>query len=350
MKDDTKQQLEALAQKAGVDYERVEQKFQEAIQRVTENTAAEEDEEVFEGHALAITRSDLLNFGGGRFSGEAEELPILALGAGRRKESDYFVTEGDGMVCAGIVNPPEDPAGFATFLVDADSGVSFEHVEEVFSPLNTVRGFLSRRQVGSRDGEPAIKKGGSPTYLCSSTPESKFEQVNPDEVPQDDPIWELPSEQEAKREMVHDHFITSEDEMSLQNYASHESTSNSNGYEVAFGVDVKRVRGQIIDVYSNDDGFGTMTIIDDTIGDEGDVPEELVSDRMRTPGLQVMANPAMLRYGENSLVDVYGFIEQRDDTGQYLMSGFGMVPIVEFQREYQSGGSSSDSDHEEETI
>lgn len=351
MQDETKQELEEVAERAEVDFDTVHSKYDKAFDKVERAYQGGEDQSVIESHAVKIVRNDLLNIGGGSGygGGEAETLPVLSLGSIYR-EKDYFVTDGDGLVGLGIINPPEDPAGLSTFVIDSQHGVDLELAAEAFDPLTTMRAHVSRRQIGTRDGENKIRKGGSPTYLCNSTEKSKFEIVEPDDVDDSDPISQLPGDREAKREMIHENFITDADEVTLQNVPDHRSSLNSAGFETAFGIDVKRFRGQVIDVYSDEDsGFGTMTLLDDTVSDGDEVPEDLISDQQRNPGLQVIIDPRHLQYGENSLLDVYGFIEQHNESGQYRMMGFGIIPIVEFEREFD-GGETTDDDHDEKTI
>lgn len=321
-------------------YEAEFEKAKEAV--VGESTDAEE---MASKVALGAVRQEVESYGG-MFGGDAEELPVLTLGSIRR-EANYFVTEGDGLVGLGIVNPPEDPAGVATFILDAADGVDLDHAQDVFSPLNTVRAWTSRMQTDQIDN-----KGGKPVYICNSTDETKLEIVDPDSVDDDDPIGDLPNDREAKREMIHEHFITEKDHATIDNLADHLTVTNENGFEAAFGADVKRFRGQVADVYSNEDsGFGIMTLLDDKYSSDPDsVPETLIGDEQRTPGLQVIMDPFHLTYGENSMLDVYGFIERTDD-GQLRMKGFGIIPLVEYEREYgDSDGQSTENDHEEETI
>jgi hypothetical protein len=338
--------ITATAQKAEVDESEVKQRLEDTLQEWKDEgrIKSDEPEDEIRLHALRVVKNDLLNMtgGGGFGGGEAEELPILTLGF-QRKEADYFVTDNDAILASGIINPADAPAGYAVFILDSGHGVDLEHTADAFMPLNTVRGYASIRQVGSRDGEPALKKGGQPTYLVNSTDESTFEIVDPDEVDSDDPLSQLPSERDAKREMINKNFITEEDHVTLQSYAEHESVKNDNGYELAFGVDVKRIRGEVVDGMIFDSGDGVMTVTDDTVFSEDDIPQDLISDQMRTPGLQVSCAGDLV-YGKNSVLDIYGFIQQRDD-GQYRMQALGVIPIVDFEYVGPEGtGSSSSTD------
>ena len=345
--------IQAIAKKADIDESDVEQKLDETLQDWEDEgrIKSEEPAEEIRVHALRVVKNDLLNMTGGSGfgGGEAEEIPILTLGY-QKKEADYFVTDNDALLASGIINPEDAPAGYAVFIIDSGHGVDLEHAADAFEPLNTVRGNVSKRRVGTRDGEPELKKGGNPTYLVNSTDDSTFEVVDPDEVPSDDPISDLPKDREAQREMIHGNFIGEEDEVDLQSYAEHQTVQNDNGYEIAFGVDVKRFRGEVVDSIRFDSGDGSMTMTDDTVFSEEDIPEELISDRMRTPGLQVSCAGDLV-YGENSVLDVYGYIQQRDD-GQFKMQALGVIPVVEFEYDGPEvgGGSSTDDAAEEDTI
>lgn len=345
--------ISAIAKKADVDESDVLDKLDKTLADWEDEgrIKSEEPAEEIRVHALRVVKNDLLNMTGGSGfgGGETEELPILTLGY-QRKEADYFVTDNDALLASGIINPEDEPAGYAVFIIDSGDGVDLEHAADAFQPLNTVRGKVSKRRVGSRDGEPELKKGGNPTYLVNTSGDSTFEVVEPGDAPSDDPISDLPGDREAKREMIHQNFIGEADEADLQSYSEHSTVQNDNGYELAFGVDVKRFRGEVVDSIVFEGGNGSMTMTDDTVFSEEDVPEELISDRMRTPGLQVSAAGDLV-FGENSVLDVYGYIQQRDD-GQFKMQALGVIPVVEFEYDGPElgGGSSTDDAAEEDTI
>lgn len=344
----------AISKKAKIDESEVRDRIDEQVEEMKEHQSSAISDDDLRGHAISIVKNELFNMtgggGGGFVDNDAEELSIMALGF-QEKDPQYFVTDNEALLASAIVNPPNDPAGFAMVLIDSGDGVDLEHASDAFQYLNTVRGFAAKRQVGSWDDEPTIKKGGNPTYVVETKNNSTFEVVDPNEVDDDDPLSELPADREAKRQMIHDYFITDEETVTLQTYAEHETIKNSRGYPVAFGSDVKRVRGEVVDSYIFDSGDGVMTITDDTIFAEEDVSEELIGDKQRTPGLQVSVGGDFV-FGEKSILDIYGYIEQRDD-GQYKMQAFGVIPIVEFDYDGPQGSGSSGADDDavdEDTI
>ena len=328
-----------------LDRKEIEEKIDAKTEEMLQSQVSDMPEEEVRYHAASVIKNEIKNISGssGFGGGETEEFPILAMGY-QYKEGDYFVTENDALLASGIINPSDSPAGYALFIIDTDHGVDLDHTMNAFQSLNTVRGFASKRQVGSIDGEPTLKKGGNPTYLVNSTSDSKFEMVDPEDADDDDPISELPSGREDKREMIHQHFIPDEESFTVQEYAKHKAITNDNGYALAFGMDVKRIRGEVIDSMIFDSGDGVMTITDDSIYSEDDVPEELISDNMRTPGLQVSVS-GDFTYGEGSILDVYGYINQRKD-GQYVLEATGVIPIIEMEYDGpdSSGSSGTDDD------
>lgn len=346
MDGEQQKRIQRIAEEADVSVASVEESVEKEVQNMKENATSEMSDSELRRHAISVVRNDMQNITGGSSFGGGETIsfPILTLGF-QHREADYFVTDGDALVASGIINPPESPAGYTVFIIDESHGVDLEHASDAFMPLNTVRGQASFRQVGSADNEPKIKKGGSPTYLANSTDESKFEIVDPNSVSDDDPLSQLPSDREAKRQLIHENFITDEDRVTLQTYPEHKTAtrpgSGDREYEVAFGVDVKRMRGEVVDSIKFESGDGSMTLTDETIFNEEDVPDDLVLDNMRTPGLQVNTAGELI-FGENSVLDVYGFIEQLQD-GKYRMQGLGVIPVVEFDYDGPTVGGDSDA-------
>lgn len=348
--------LDALTALSDVPRQEVEERVEEEYERMKQHQSSEISKDQLIGFAFNNVKNDLANITGGSSGpreSDLETFPVLTMGY-QEKEGDYFVTT-DGyraLVGLGLSNPDEDPAGITTFVIDEADGVDIDYVKELFEPLNVIEAKVSRRNVGSFDNEPTIKKGGKPTYVCETGESSTFKEVDPTDPDAPDRVQDLPSDHEAKRKIINENFLADDETVTVQSYAEHLTAVNSGGgdrnFEVGFGADIKRIRGEVVDVFDNGDGFGLMTLMDSTVLMEEDVPEELISDRMRVPGLQVWnMPPELLKYGENSVLDVYGFIEQHHDSGHYRMSAFGAIPIIEFERDASNG---SDDDVEEEVI
>lgn len=351
MTEDYETQLDKLVESTELSRSEAEDRVEEKFQELKEKKSAAISEDQLRKYAVSVLQnSDTIKENSGGFGGgDTEELPLLTLGYEVRR-GDKFVTQddGDAIVGSGIVSPEEDPAGFFVAVLDTSDGLDMEFIQEAFEPLNTLRAGLSRRQVGSWDGEPKLKKGGYPVYILNSTEESVIELVDPDSVDDSDPISELPSGIEEKRELINDRFITEDDEMTVETYAEHESITNDNGFPLAFGADVKRIRASVVDSIifdpreERDFPSGSMTVVDDTVFDSDDVPEELVTDSMRTPGLRINS-AEKLTYGEDSLLDLYGYVQQYD-SGQYVFQAYGVVPIIEFDYDGPDYNESAGSD------
>jgi hypothetical protein len=280
--------IEKTAAKTGLEEADVAQKVGDKLSEWREGGAiqTEEQDEIMKRHAAMAVKNELLelgadNQGGG---GGTDGIPVLALGY--RREGTSLV-DGDGIRAAGLMNPPEGKAGLCIFLIDGADGVDLDHAKEAFSPLQTIRASGRIRQVGTYDNEPTLMKVGAPTYNFESTSDSTFEIVDPDDADDNDPLSDLPSTQEAKRSMLNKEFIPEEETMTVSDFKNQTATKNSSGWAAGLGVDIKRLRGEVVNAISFEGGGGYITVTDDTVYDEEDVSAELISDKQRVPGVQV---------------------------------------------------------------
>lgn len=339
--DKLEQKVQNVVEDSSFNREEVDRRVEEKYEEYKERQVSAMDDADIRRAAVNSVTNNLLNIS--TESVQYEELPILTMGYEYR-EAEYFYTAEDALVAFGVVNPEDDPAGFATFTIESEHGLDLGYVSDLFEPLNPVIGDVDRRRVGAFDGEPNFKKGGFRTYQISTGSESTFRQVT-----DDTDFGKLPTDREDKRDLINQNFVTEEDHVTIQNYPEHVTAKNNSGYPLANGIDVKRMRGEVVDVYSdNETGFGVMTLVDGTVYDESDISEELLNDQMRTPGLQVFMDPSLLQYGEGSQLDVYGTVVQNDD-GQFRMNGFGSIPLIAFDRN-ETESQSADDDIEEEMI
>lgn len=347
MQEETINRLEELAEEFDISHGKVTEMFEERHDDYAEKFAGTDDEKSeIEHWALKVVESDLNNFG----EMPVEGTPALTLGAEFRSR-EHFFTEGDGIIGAAIINPPDDKPGLATILMDTADGIDASHAAEVFAPLNTARLHVSRRKVGNHEGEPSILKYNKESYICESSGNTKLELVDPDDVPANDPIAELPSDRDAKRELINDAFFGPDETVEIYNVPDNLAAANDRGFPVAFGVDMKRFRGRVIDTFVKEEGnpfsYGSIVMIDDSVQADEDVPPELVNDRQRMPGLNVSLAPPYNLYGVDSIIDVYGYVSKRRDTETYQFSAFGAVPLMAEEREIEGG---VEDDHEEEVI
>lgn len=334
-----KEKIGEIIEKTGLSMDEVDSHLEERYVEFTKRQSSELPEGEMEKLVARATHNDLMNVSGPQV--QYEELPILTMGFQYRK-AESFYTDQDAVVGLGIVNPSDDPAGLASFVIEEADGLDMDYIQEIFQPLNTIVGDVQRRRIGTFDNESHFEKGGSPTYHITTGPKSTFRDEGEFDA--------IPEDREEKRDLINGHFITEEgdDVVTIQNYAEHERVENASGYPLSNGIDVKRIRGEVANVYEGD-GFGIMVVTDDTVFNESDVPDDLISEEQRTPGLQVFMDPPLLQYGEGSWLDVYGYVEQSRKTGQWQMSAFGAIPIINFEREDSSNASSND-DVEEDLI
>lgn len=328
-------ELTEIAESRDKDFEAVKAAYEDKLEVVEERLVGEESEEEKQKYALQLLRSESIQKR--RTRGSVEELPILAIGHGGTRPFG----DGQAVMAYGIINPEDARPGLAVFICKSED-VDLDDIRAKFQTLNTLRGYFTRNE--SDNFDPASEKQ---VYVCNATEDSYVEEVSPDDAPDSSPISELPTDREAKRDLINENFM--DEPVQLANIHEHLSkTDPESGYTVDFGADVKRMRGQIVDaaVFEDSDS-GLVVVLDDSVSPE-ELGDDVVGEQQRVPGLGCWIPPEFVEYGENSIVDIYGTVSVSDD-GQVSMNGCGIVPIISFDYEGQSGGGSNDN-VETETI
>lgn len=343
MDDEIEQRLRDLADDAGESFEWAKEQYDEKMEKYRDVLETDIPEDKLPEMVLGSIQSDINR--NVRVSGDTEELPILALGHGGERPIGGGST---GVVAVGIINPqsggvinepPEsDPAGLAIFICDESRGADLGNIRDAFKPLNTLKGWFSRRQAPNVQWKGRDTDGDKrPVYLCSTTGETRVEDTE---------VEALPSDQDTKRKLVNQQYVTEDDQFTLQNF--HENLSQMDGDNSAdWGADIKRMRGYVVDAYRNfgdpgdpdDNDFGVMTIADDSVADMSELEDtDLSTGREGSPiGLTVWMPPELVQYGEDSYVDVYGTLTRNND-GEVWMNGVSVIPIAAFPYEDNNGG------------
>jgi len=325
---DKSDKLQELASDFDKSLPDVRKEYQELLTE-TKQQVADDVQGDFKDMTIKRLRAKYIreNRSGGRRSG-VKELPIVALGhAGPQlwNDNDKDNDEKKTVIKAyGIVNPPNNPAGLCSFICDESEGVDLGNVREKFDPLNTLKGLFT---LDEADGfEDTVIS----YYVANSTGETTIKEVDPEES--DDPeIQKLPTDRRSKRDMINDNFIQESIDLdSIEEYMSR--TGPNNEYPAGFGVDIKRIEGQVVDKYRDfDSDMGVYTILDDTVIDPDDLMGTKLmredADENATPGLTVYLPPEQVKFREDSRIVVYGTVSTSND-GQVLMRGVGSVGIV----------------------
>lgn len=358
MDEEIEQRLQEVADDAGESIDWAKEQYEEKMAKYQDVLETDIGEDRLPEVVIGSIRSDINK--NVRVSGETEELPILSLGHGGERPIGGGNT---GVIAVGIVNPqtggiinepPEDdPAGLAVFVCDESRGADLGNIRDAFRPLNTLKGWFSRRQASTVEWKGTDPEGNKrPVYICSTTGETRVEDTE---------VEALPSDQETKRKLINQQYIPEEDSFTLETF--HENLSKLDGDRTAdWGSDIKRMRGYIVDAYRNfgdpsdpdDNDFGVMTVIDDSVADVSELEDtDLSTGREGSAiGLTVWMPPELVQYGEESYVDVYGTLTRNQD-GEVWMNGVSVTPLAAFPYEDDSrdeGGAEAGNETSSENL
>lgn len=303
-----------------------EDQYQEQYKKHSEHLS--EDQEETMAHKIAASAvqrkvTEELN------QPEPEDIPILAIGYnGPRPMGGSRVLFGYGLANpseAGVVYTDDeedsDPPGLSVFVCDEDD-MDVEKAQNCFQPLNTLKGTFTRARPNK-----VRSKGGNVTYRMDSTLESDVEEVE---------IDSLPSTLESKRKGINEMYLDEDDDVFTLETASQHMSIRDGGYTADYGLDIKRIRGYVVDVYRKfgdpddpeDSSFGVYTIADNTVANVEDLKDAGLDggNEQGAIGLTVWMEPELVQYDVDSYVDVYGALRYNDDHN-IVMDGYGMVPV-----------------------
>jgi hypothetical protein len=264
-----------------------------------------------ENHAWRWVRGEM--FDGQGVSGSVEKVDGVAIGhGGVRKWNSDSGGKRDVLLTFGVAKPEDQPMGPAVFINDEEEGVDIPNLKSKFRTLNEFEGYYD---VGDSD-IPG-------TYIMNSTDQTRVEVKDESEAASED----------KRRSLIQQHT----DEASLDNIREYLSQTNAQGYEAAFGADMKRMNATVVDA-ADLENASIYTILDDTVFDPADLDDDVRDDRAQTPGMTAWCPSDMMDYGVNSQLEVYGSISTMDD-GQIAMNIYGIVPLI--TTEMESDGDSS---------
>lgn len=328
---DIDEKLEETVAEAEQDLEWAEKKYEESLNKVKDRTVGEVDEEQLQQHALAMVRSDIIKSDRTGWSGESdvEEVEIVAIG--RTDEMQW--STGDAVVAYGVVNPPNGEPRLGVFFCNRDeSGAPLGEIKDKFRPLNSLKGWFSYYEPDEMPG----------VFSLNWEEESKIEEVD---------FGGQLSDREGRREFVHDHV----DHVDLAEVDKNLSATNDDGRPSLFGGDMKMISGIVMERFVGEGSngpFGIYKIMDDSVVDKTDLPEGVIGDQDRVPGLTCWCEPDSMEFGEDSQLELYGAIEETQEgpnKGQITMNVVGIVPIIATEPE-EDDSSQSQANVKEEPI
>lgn len=317
MNDSVKSELDSIADSFEMDYEEVEEVYETKLEDVKSRSLVELPEEKLQKNTLRVVRSTITADQRTDY-GETMDIPVLAIGFNRVFE-DWGDDNETVLVAHGVIKPSEDdPLGIGTFFLSDADGLDPYRLREKFTARTTLRAKVS---VSENDLDH--------TYQCRSIEDGYVKEVtDPDD------LGGIPVDVEDQLKLLHNVVEEATIEDITEHLSITDSRENSDGsvsrFPTQFGADMRRINGDVVDVYIPDDRSNSAiyTIRDATVFDEADFqeyPELEREDGDRTPGLTVWVDQAIAEFGEGSQVEFYGPIQEDDDTGQITMNAIGAV-------------------------
>lgn len=320
--DDTRSRLEQIAEQKNRDFEEALSLFEEKVEDVKAQTG--QDAEFCYSAALRMVNADLIVED--RVPDSAESVEIIAIGHdGIREWTDR---DADGYdealswedqpkkevtIANGIAIPEDGPMGLAVFVLD-ENDVDLGAAMEAFQCKNLVRADFSLSDSETRDQ----------WYVGYSTDDMDLQYAEPDSVDED---------VESIRDDIHRHVETAE-LSNITDYLTATQTWNGRKQAAEWGIDVKRVRASIIDVYPGDGPVSpNYTVIDHTVMDESDLeggPTD--AEDSYSAGLTCwLPDGQKAEFADGSLVDLYGTLTRNNETGEVTMNVRGVDPQVTYE-------------------
>ena len=320
MNDDIENQLAKVIAGKSHDLDWAKEQYEDELESLKERTNGDVSDDKLDAlktHAVRLVKSAANE--GARVGGDVQKVDVVAIGhAGVQQWSDGEGGKKDVLLAYGVVKPQDKPMGLGVFINDETTGVDIGNVRGKFETLNELEAYYS---VGESDDL-------ANTYILNSEEETRIDVKDEEEM----------ADEDARRSLLHQHT----DEAKLENVKDYLSAMDSDGRTVAFGGDVKRMNATVVDAVSLDNA-SIYTVLDDSVIDPEELDDDVRDDRAQTPGMTAWCPEDFMKYGTNSQVEVYGSITTMDD-GQVCMNICGIVPLITFEMEDDSGSGGGNVD------
>lgn len=246
-----------------------------------------------------------------------ERVNFTVLGHGGVREwNDGNGGKMEVLIGYGIIYPEKGEPGVAVFICDETDGISIPDLRKTFTEVYEPKSGTFKITRGDYN----VIENGVPIYVCRT--------VEDDFSPDIEEVAGFPEETriENVRGMI--------PEVKMDRIKQSLSQTNSDGYPIDFGADIRRMECIVKDWYKGD-GFNTYTVLDDSMTEVDDFPEDMVSEHSQTPGLTVWCPDEFNGYGCESKLELYGTVT-REDSGQITMSAISAYPITVYDQEEQT--------------
>lgn len=302
--------------------------FEDKYEDLAKRVEGDANEDMITDHAIRMVRSEIHS--STRTTGEVQNVGIVSIGHGgtRTWTDDDTGEDFEVLISYGIINipqdgPSDDKQGIGVFLNRETDGVDIDNLKKKFDTLNELDAYYA---VSEYDRLPN-------TFICDATDQTKVEVVD-DPAPQD-----------ARKGLIDKYS----DDIELDDIKGNLSESN-NGSPIGFGADIKRMEATVVDYVDLDDNDTSIyTLLDDSVVDPSDLPDDVRDDRAQTPGLTAWTPDQFLKYGTNSQIEVYGSVT-RMNNGRVAMNVFGIIPVLSFEMSDSGDGSGGSVRVESEEI
>lgn len=322
-----REQVDELAEEYGIDKDRARQRYLDKLEDVRDEVGDSlPDERVFKVALRSLRGSSIAEMAAG-----GEEVEFVAVGQGGFQP--WSVRDSDGNLVdnqGNIVDSKDDAAkkdvliGYGVlaregvkggrapcaFIMDESDDIDIDHFATLFEPGAALRGTFNVSE----------SEELSEHFRAFSTTQTDVEVVDEPEL--------VPDTHEERMEWVRE----AADDATIADISQSLSATNSDGYTVEFGVDFKRIDGDVVDYYKDESG-GTYiyTILDESVMDGGeealsaaDVMDE--DSDSQTPGMTCWANSNNMKYAEGTVGEFFGSVRAGED-GRITMDLYGINPV-----------------------
>lgn len=293
--------------------------YREELDEVQSNASGNLSEDMVQQHAIRCVKSALVknSRSGG---GEVTPCDVITIGHnGVQRWNDGDGGKKDVLIAHVIVQPEDKPRKQGVAIIDETNGADPHALKEKFDTGSAYRGYFG---VSESDTMSSV-------YRLNWRNESRLEDVPEDDQPADEEVEAL----------IHQ-YVTQQAE--IANIANHLSLTNSDGYSVEFGADMRRIEGTVVDYYDGENAQN-YTLLDDSVVDPEALGDDVVSESAPTPGLTAWCNEQQFKYGVNSHCEFIGPIS-KDRNGQIVMNVVGVIPKIPFDLETDDYGADASTD------
>lgn len=313
VKTEIEKQLRSVIEDTPKDLDWAIDRFQEVRDEAESHMEGSVEEEKMDQAAIQMVRGDAHKAIRQNRGGPAERLNFITIGqSGVREWSDGVGGRKNVLLGYGVVYPEDDEEGIGVFICDETDGAPIEDLQKQFSEVYQPK--IGTFQVDR--GNYNETSNGTPIYVC------RTDGTAPPDV-RDREGFSEETRIETVRELV--------PEAEISNIKEALSKTNEDGYEIDFGADMRRLECIVEDWYDGD-GFNVYTVLDDSVVDPEQLPEDIVSGSAPEPGLTAWCPDEFFEYGCDSNLELYGTITRSDD-GEISMNVVSAYPLVAFDQE-----------------